>query len=400
MYEERESKRWMYVALILALVLLANGFAMFYITLKPATKATDVSALQKQIDDLETQIRALNIRLENRFYLNQSGNEILTGIYNLTKASVVLIQNRQQTTQGLITASLGSGFIYRVNSQEQYVVSNNHVVEGSSDLLVTFEDGNSSHATVAGTDPDSDLAVIKLASNMPWIQPLALGNSSALKVGERVVAIGSPFGLSGTMTSGIISQLGRDLDATSNFKIVDVIQLDAAINPGNSGGPLVNLLGEVVGMNTAILSESGSSSGVGFAIPSDTIGREAPDLIATGTYKHPYLGVTGIDNGPDIASAAGLNVTYGFLVASVPTNTPASDAKIMGGNTNVVILGQTVTIGGDLIVGVDGLVVKRLNDMSVYLERNRKPGDKITLIIIRGSQKFSVDLILGERPSP
>jgi len=387
----------MYVALLLGIVVLGNSFVMFYTVLNPVSNTSELS---EQIRNLEAQIQALNIRLENRFYLNQSGNEVLTKIYNLTRASVVLIQNRKQTLTGLVTQSLGSGFVYRVDNEAQYIITNNHVVEDASELLVTFEDGNNTKATIVGTDPYSDLAVIKLSTNMPWIKPLALGNSSALQVGERVVAIGSPFGLSGTMTSGIVSQVGRDLDAPGNYKIVDVIQLDAAINPGNSGGPLVNLLGEVVGMNTAIISESGTSSGVGFAIPSDTIAREAPNLIATGTYKHPYLGVSGVDVNLDIKEAANLNVSYGFLVGTVAFNSPAAQAGIKGGNKDVTVLGQTVRIGGDLIVGVDDLIVKRLNDLSVYMERNKRPNDTVTLTIIRSGQKLFISVTLGERPPP
>lgn len=391
---ETESKRWMYVALLLGIVILGNSFVMFYTVLRPST---DVKQLANQLSNLESQIRSLNTRLENRVLLNQSGNELLPKIYNLTRSSVLLIDNRQQTSQGLVTQSLGSGFVYRVDSQNQYVVTNNHVVDGASELLVTFDGGNSTKATVIGTDPFSDLAIIRLSTSMPWLKALALGNSSALKVGERVLAIGSPFGLSGTMTSGIVSQLQRDLDTTGNYKIVDVIQLDAAINPGNSGGPLMNLLGEVVGMNTAILSESGTSSGVGFAIPSDTISREAPDLIANGNYKHPYLGISGNDVNYDIAQAANLNVTWGFLIASVSLNSPAAQAGIRGGNTDVTVLGQIVKVGGDLIVGVDCHIVRRLDDLSVYMERNKKPGDKVVLTIIRGNEKQYPIVTLGTR---
>jgi S1-C subfamily serine protease len=399
---EIDSKRWMYVALILAIVVLGNSVVMFYMVFGPAPDTSELSEqiknLETQIGSLDAQIRSLNTRLENRVYLNQSGNELLTRIYNLTRASVVLIQNRKQSSQGIVAQAIGSGFIYRVDDQAQYIVTNNHVVEGASELLVTLEGGDSTKATIVGRDPYSDLAVVKLSKSMPWLRPLALGNSSALQVGETVIAIGSPFGLSGTMTSGIVSQVGRDLDAAGGYKIVDVVQLDAAINPGNSGGPLVNLLGEVVGMNTAIISESGSSSGVGFAIPSDTITREAPILIAAGSYRHPYLGISGVDVNLDIAEAAKLNVTWGFLIGTVVTNSPAAQAGVRGGNRDVTVLEQTVRVGGDLLVGVDGLAVKRLNDLSVYMERNKQPGDKVTLTIIRGNQKLFLTVTLGVRP--
>ena len=400
---ETDSKRWMYVALLLAIVVLGNSVVMFYTIFGPAPDTSELSEqiknLETQIRNFDTQIRALNTRLENRVYLNQSGSELLKGIYNLTRASVVLIQNRVRQTGGaLVPQALGSGFVYRVDDQAQYIVTNNHVVEGASELLVTLEGGDSTKAAIVGRDPYSDLAVIKLSKSMPWLKPLALGSSSALQVGETVVALGSPFGLSGTMTSGIVSQVGRDLDALGGYKIVDVIQLDAAINPGNSGGPLVNLLGEVVGMNTAIISESGTSSGIGFAIPSDTIAREAPIIIAAGSYKHPYLGISGVDVNLDIAEAAKLNVTWGFLIGTVVTNSPAAQAGVRAGNRDITVLDQTVRIGGDLLVGVDGLVVKRLNDLSVYMERNKRPGDKVTLTIIREGQKLFLDVTLGVRP--
>ncbi len=394
MYDETESKRWMYIALLLGIVILGNSFVMFYTVL--GTSA-DIEQLANQLSILESQIRSLNTRLENRFFLNQSGNELLSKIYNLTRSSVVLIQNRQQTSQGLVIHSIGSGFVYSVDNQNQYVITNYHVVDGASELLVTFEGGNCTKATVIGTDIYSDLAIIRLSTSMPWLKALALGNSSALQVGEKVLAIGSPFGLSGTMTSGIVSQLQRNLDTTGNYKIVDVIQLDAAINPGNSGGPLMNLLGEVVGMNTAIATESGTSSGVGFAIPSDTIAREAPYLMTIGSYKHPYMGISGTDVNYDIAQAANLNVTWGFLIASVTLNSPADQAGIEGGNTDLTVLGQIVRVGGDLIVGVDGYPVKRLDDLSIYLERYKKPGDNVVLTIIRENQKIYPVVTLGTR---
>ncbi len=390
------SNRWIYVALVLGIVVLGNSFAMFLVVLQPSN---NMKTLTEQIANLETQIKALNTQRRDLVYLNQSGNELVTRIYDLTRVSVVRIENRQRTAQGLVPYSLGSGFVYRVDDQAQYIVTNNHVVEGASSLLVSFESGNSSEATTVGTDPYSDLAVIRLNTNMPWLSAVPLGNSSILEVGERVLAIGSPFGLSGTMTSGIVSQLQRDIDATGNYKIVDIIQIDAAINPGNSGGPLMNLLGEVVGMNTAILTDSGTSSGVGFAIPSDTISREVPDLISTGSYSHPYLGVSGTDVTYDIAQAANLNVTYGFLVGSVAFNSPMAQAGIQGGTRSVPVLGQTVTVGGDLVVAIDGHRVTQLDDISVYLERNERPGDKVTFTVIRGNQKIFPAVTLGTRPN-
>jgi S1-C subfamily serine protease len=227
--------------------------------------------------------------------------------------------------------------------------------------------------------------------------PLPLGNSSDLAVGESIVAIGNPFGLSNTMTSGIVSQLGRDLDAPGGYNIVDVIQLDAAINPGNSGGPLLNLRGEVVGINTAIVSES---QGVGFAIPSDTVKRELPSLIQEGEYKHPWLGVSIYEVNPDLAEAIGLNYTWGVLIVSVTQGGPAINAGLKGGDRVITVRGEQVMVGGDVIIGIDDFQVKKLSDVSYYTERNKRPGDLMTLEIIRDDQKMNIPLVLGERPPP
>ena len=253
------------------------------------------------------------------------------------------------TRIGLQDYAEGSGFIYDVSGR---IMTNNHVIEGAAEISVTLTSGNIKKATVVGTDPYSDVAVIKIDNSSETLYPVVLGNSSALIVGEQVVAIGNPYGLSGTITAGIISQVGRELSASGGYKIVDVIQLDAAINPGNSGGPLVNMMGEVVGMNTAIVS---GSTGVGFAIPSDTIKRELPSLIATGKYEHPWLGVSGNDVNPDIANAIGLNYSYGVLITDIVKGGPAEKAGLKGGATTMNIGGSLIKVGGDVIVELDGL---------------------------------------------
>jgi len=411
--EEISSRRWMYIAFFLALVLLANTAALFYVG-TPLSGAGNSGLLNRvrnlenqvktfnqsdsRIKALEEQIKSLNLQIQNLQTINNtgSGSLLLSALYNITRDSVVLIENRIMSGGTLVPQSLGSGFVYR---SDGYIATNNHVVEGADELVVTFFDGNVSKATIAGTDPYSDLAILKLSRSMPWLKALPLGSSLALKVGETVVALGSPFGLSSTMTSGIVSHTGRDLDAPGNYRIVDVIQHDVSINPGNSGGPLINLLGQVVGINTAIASGiTGTSSGVGFAIPSDTIAREAFALIEKGTYQHPYLGVRGLDANLDIADAAKLNVTWGFLVTEVSANGPCDKAGIKGGNVDRIVLGQTVRIGGDLIVGIDGRRVRQLDDISVYTERNKRPGDQVTFTIIRGGQKLLKIVTLGIRP--
>ncbi len=404
----------MYVAFFLALVMLANTASLFYLdTYLPGagnsgllnrirdleSKIEILSQSDTRIQALEEQIKSLNVQIQNIQTINNTGfGSLLSVLYNVTKDSVVLIENRIISGGRLVPKSLGSGFVYR---SDGYIATNNHVVEGANELVVTFFDGNISKATVAGTDPYSDLAILKLSRSMPWLKALPLGSSLSLKVGETVLALGSPFGLSSTMTSGIVSHTGRDLEAPGNYRIVDVIQHDVSINPGNSGGPLINLLGQVIGINTAIASGvSGTSSGVGFAIPSDTIAREALDLIEKGAYQHPYLGVRGLDSNMDIAEAANLNVTYGFLVTDIVAGGPCDKAGIKGGNVDRIILGQTVRIGGDLIVGIDGMRVRQLSDISIYTERNKRPGDQVAFTIIRSGQKLSKVVTLGIRPAP
>ncbi|MCJ7635716.1 PDZ domain-containing protein, partial [Candidatus Bathyarchaeota archaeon] len=210
-------------------------------------------------------------------------------------------------------------------------------------------------------------------------------------------AVGNPYGLSGTVTAGIISQVRRDLTTSGGYKIIDVIQLDAAINPGNSGGPLVNMLGEVVGINTAIVS---GSTGVGFAIPSDTILRELSSLLTTGRYLHPWLGISGNDMSGDLATEMGVNATYGILVSDVTSGGPADRAGLRGGSRTVTIGGTTYRVGGDIILELNGITVRNFNDLSIYLERNTQPGQTIKITFLRGTQKLTSQVILGTRPQP
>jgi S1-C subfamily serine protease len=246
-----------------------------------------------------------------------------------------------------------------------------------------------------GHDVYSDLAIITVNATTSLLKPVKIGVSSKLQVGQTVVAIGNPFGLAHTMTSGIVSALGRELTA-GNYAIVDVIQTDAAINPGNSGGPLVNLLGEVIGMNTAIINES---TGVGFAVASDTILREIPSLIFKGTYEHAYLGITGVDVTPAIIREMNLPVdTQGTLVVSVVAGEPSAKAGIKGGTRSVVIDGTSVVVGGDVILEVDGIQTKSFYDLRVYLERNKKPGDVVLFTIYRNGSTSEISVTLGIRP--
>lgn len=291
----------------------------------------------------------------------------------------------------------GSGFVF---DNQGHIVTNNHVVEGATSISVTFLDGTSVEAELIGRDVYSDLAVIKVESASKTLKPISLGNSSALKVGEQVAAIGNPFGLSGSMTLGIVSQLGRSSQIVGGYSLIDLIQIDAAVNPGNSGGPLLNMMSEVVGVNTLILSRSGASEGVGLAIPSNMINRVANSLIETGSYKHPWVGIQGTDVTPGIAEAMNLPEAKGFLIIQVLPGSPAEKAGLRGGDREVSIDGLTLVVGGDVITGVDDIDARQLNELLLYTERYKSPGDTVNFKVFRDGKVQSIDLVLGERPPP
>ncbi|WP_309492435.1 S1C family serine protease [Candidatus Hecatella orcuttiae] len=401
--------KWVYLGVVLiAFAVVASGFSAYlYLNFQSqvedfhsdyAALESQLSSLQSQVSSVEAELRRLRSQLEALQPQPAEAGALLTPqqVFKLAEPSVVLIRAESLTIFG-VEVSEGSGFVY---DSQGHLVTNNHVVEGADELEVVFPDGTVVEARLVGADPYSDLAVLKVDLPAEKLKPLPLGNSSELSVGDPIVAIGNPFGLSNTMTAGIVSQVGRELRAPRGYIIIDVIQVDAAINPGNSGGPLMNMKGEVVGVNTAIISGSGTSAGVGFAIPSDTVKREVPVLIATGEYKHPWIGISGTDVTPEIAEAMGLKEVKGFLITDVVEGSPAEAAGLRGGSRTVTIEGLEVKLGGDVIIGVDDVEVRKLRDGIVYIERNKQPGDEITLTIIREGQVLTVELMLGERPPP
>ena len=339
-----------------------------------------LNSAQQQIDSLKEEIRIIDIG-------DGSDNIGVIQIYNKTRNSVVLIETNTGT---------GSGWVY---DTEGHIITNNHVVEGVTRIQVTFQNGAILNANLVGRDPYSDMAVLKVNAPLGLLRPMEIGESSKLLVGEAAIAIGNPFGLANTMTVGIISATGRQISTVNNYAIVDVIQTDAAINPGNSGGPLLNIEGKVIGMNTAIISNTNDFSGVGFAIPSDTITREIDSLLETGSYEHPWLGISGYNLTPELAEAMGINNnTRGTLVASVVENGPADEAGLHESTSTVVINGAPYEIGGDIIIGIDGQAMESFYELQVYLTRNTKPGDTVTLNIIRQKEYIEVDFTLGVRP--
>jgi S1-C subfamily serine protease len=348
---------------------------------------------------------------------NNSSELSLPDLFSKVEKSVVQVASKEDTGISL-GSRLGSGFVYDRNG---HIVTNYHVIVGGTSegkVQITFLDGSTYNARLIGGDPFSDLAVLKLdKENIPphKLVPLPIGDSTTLRVGERVVAIGNPFGLSGSMTEGIVSGLGRMLPSaeqeeelemipsnptpSAGFLIPDIIQTDAPINPGNSGGPLLNIRGEVIGINTAIFSTTGASAGIGFAIPSNTIKKVVPSLITKGDYQHPYLGIVGVDITPEIAKALGLTEARGFLVTDVSSGSPAQKAGIQGGGSLANVNGREIGMGGDVILKVDEHTVRKLDDVLTYLEREKKVGEAVQLTILRNGGTENINLTLGPRPT-
>ena len=294
----------------------------------------------------------------------------------------------------------GSGFLY---DNQGRIVTNNHVVENATRVEVTFSDGTTQEALILGVDPDSDLAVLEVDTVPNDIQPLSLGDSGALRVGQTVAAIGNPFGLEGTLTTGIVSSLGRVVPSgLSQFSIPQVIQTDAAINPGNSGGPLLNLNGEVVGVNTQILTGDGSraNSGVGFAVPSNIIAKVAPSLIDSGSYTWPWLGVRGGTLSATIAKANDLGELRGAYIAEVLPNGPAAKSGLHGAEREVEVGGLPVPVGGDVVKAVDGQAIVSFDDLLEYIALRSEVGQTLQLTIVRDGRERTIEVTLEARPGP
>ncbi|MGH9924783.1 MAG: trypsin-like peptidase domain-containing protein [Nitrososphaeraceae archaeon] len=358
-----------------------------------------------------------NIPAENQNYSNlmdHSTDLDLTTLFNDVDQSVVQISESSTSTLG---SRQGSGFVY---DNLGHIVTNYHVVVNPQEtnlheraFHITFLDGTTYIGRVIGADLYSDLAVMMVENiTRETLIPLPLGNSSQLSIGQPVVAVGNPFGLSGSMTEGIVSGLGRILPSsvpqgdlllrqedTPSFLIPNIIQTDALINQGNSGGPLLTTSGEVIGMNTAILSNTGVYAGVGSAIPSDVIKKVVPELISTGTYRHPYIGIAGVDMSPEIADEMGLNGSRGFLVTEVTSGSPAERSGIRGEGALTDINGRQIELGGDVIVAVDNVSVRKIDDLLSYLQSERSIGETVTLTVIRDGKNQEIGMTLAARPT-
>lgn len=350
------------------------------------------------------QILTPDLIISNGHDVTKFGDETILS----TKKSLTLVELFEKSESGVVridvdkinssgeTGSLGSGFVF---DDLGHIITNAHVVESASSVTITFLDGSQYNAQIIGLDKFTDIAVIKVEEKPRYLHPLQMGDSSTLKVGEQVAAIGNPFGLSGSMTSGIVSQIGRLLPSQdTGFSIPNVIQTDAAINPGNSGGPLLNMAGKVMGINTAIQSGTGQSAGIGFAVPSNTILKVVPVLIEKGKYSHPWIGISGKDIDPELAKVRDLDQSKGFLIVTVVPGSPAEIAGLKGVSEIKIIGDKEYPADGDIIVSVDGKEVRKISDILIHLQEEKSVGDEMILGILRDGEVMHVILALVERP--
>jgi len=361
--------------------------------------------LQEQVLVLQSQVSALksgkNSNASNNVYLTGE-NASLAQLYAQIKDSVVIVRGLMLTYdmfhRSYYSQVQGSGFVYGYEG-EMVIITNYHVIEDVINITVTFINGNGYPATVLGSDPYADLAVLSASAPESEYSPLEMVSSSTLNVGDPLIAIGNPYGLAGSMTTGIVSALGRTIteDLSGGYPIANVIQTSTPINSGNSGGPLINYQGQVVGITTAIVSDS---QGLGFAIPSSTVLKEIGSLISNGSYdQHSTIGASGTDMTYEIAQKISSDETYGWLIAQVTDGGPADQAGLKGGTQQVVVNGQNVVIGGDVIIEIDGTRIKDMDDMSSFLEANTLPNQIIEVTVVRSGQVLTLSLTLGSRPS-
>ncbi|HMM27952.1 MAG: trypsin-like peptidase domain-containing protein [Chloroflexota bacterium] len=346
--------------------------------------AQDGGQTRSELDILPA--AASYVPAESELQLARAYDEVIGSVVNISVAT-------------RLGGGTGSGFVI---DNEGHIVTNNHVVENAMTIQVAFVDGTLVDAELIGTDPQADLAVIKVDPSQVALQPVTFANSREVFVGQSVMAIGSPFGSEQafTLTTGIVSGLDRSLQNEARYSMPELIQTDAAINPGNSGGPLFDMAGNVVGVNTAILSQSGTGSGVGFAIPSNTVRRIVPYLIEFGSYEHSWLGISGMTVQPAQREAMNLDSAFkGVMVTLVSPNSPAERGGLRGTDRAInTPLGQ-IPVNGDIITAIDGQPIEDMNDLIMYLEDGTLPGDTVSLSVWRDGQQREVQVQLGARPS-
>lgn len=356
-----------------------------------------ITELDQVLADIYEQANPATVNIQ--VAVRSQGLQIPPGFEDLIPPDAI-----PENGEGQLQLGQGSGFVI---DREGFIVTNYHVVTGAEEIRVTFADGLTVEAELLGLDPDSDLAALKVdASVTQNIEPLEIGDSDAIRPGYTVIAIGNPFGLDGTMTVGVVSAVGRTLPSQATttggnrFTIPGIIQTDAAINPGNSGGPLLNLNGQVVGVNTAIATNDGQFSGVGYAVPAIAVDKIVPSLIANGEYRHPWLGVATSTLTDPIREAMELQPNQaGVLIREVVDGGPASSGGIQGSNTEITIQGIPTTIGGDVVIAIDGVEVREFEDLIEYLEFETTPGQTVVVTVIRDGEETDLSVVLGERPS-
>jgi S1-C subfamily serine protease len=322
--------------------------------------------------------------------------QLITNLYERVSPAVVHITAQVITMNFFFgpTPSEGTGSGFVIDS-EGHIVTNYHVIKDASSLEITFSDGTTTSAEVVGSDPYSDLALLMPDSLPTTVDPVLLGSSSDLRVGQRAIAIGNPFGLDRTLTTGVISALGRPLQEAQDQYIFNVIQTDAAINPGNSGGPLLDSRGRVVGVNTAIQQQG---EGIGFAVPVDTVKRVINALMEKGSYLHPWLGLLGYSVTPNLAQSLGLPVEMGVMVAQLYRGSPAASAGIRGANQQAIVGNQRVLTGGDIITAINEQPIDDWLSYLEFIELNTAVGDMVTLTLLRDGQQITVDVTVGSQP--
>jgi 2-alkenal reductase len=318
--------------------------------------------------------------------------QLVINVYARVSPAVVCI-----TAPDRFGTCIGSGFVI---DKEGHIVTNHHVATATDELLVNMADERTVPAELVGSDPGSDLAVLKIDVAAEALTVAELGESGGLQIGQRAIAIGHPFGLERTVTAGIVSSLGRTLERDdSDFVIAELIQTDAAINPGNSGGPLLDSQGKVIGINTAISSLTGFNSGIGFAVPVDIVKRVMPELISQGRYRHPWVGVSGRTISPEMVEAMDLPVETGILVFTVEPDSPALAAELRGGDRDVLVSGIPMRAGGDILVAINNVAIKTFDDLVNFLASRTSVGDAVTLTVVREGLETQVELTLSERPA-
>ncbi|MDW8270576.1 MAG: trypsin-like peptidase domain-containing protein [Anaerolineae bacterium] len=382
---------WFVVWLAVAMLLVSGGVALGSVLLPTASAETTAAPTPPALSTAAEVATAFQ--------------EQLVAIYEKAGPSVVHVRNQRAVVdffgQVIPQGGTGTGFIY---DTQGHIVTNYHVIEGAQALDVTLADGRTFPATLVGSDPVNDLAVIRIKTNETLPPPLPLANSDELRVGQIVLAIGNPFGLEQTLTMGIVSALGRVIQSPENNRFIgEVIQTDAAINPGNSGGPLLDLQGRVIGVNTQIVSPSGASAGIGFAVSANTVARVVPVLIARGSYPHPWLGVRVLELTPSVATLleqAGMTmpVREGLLILETVTNGPAARAGLRAPQRVVQVGNTRVPVGGDVIVRINDAPIRTFQDLTVYLETKTRSGEMVTVTVIRDGKEQNIRVRLGTHP--